>query len=86
MINMECGPDEYSYGMCIRLNKENMGKLGMKKIPSVGDKMTVHAMVQVKYVSESETDKSVELQITKMEIVNEDISTSKVLYGKTMEG
>jgi len=87
MINMKMEKEEmgeYSYGLCIRLDKEAMEKLSMKEMPKLGDKMMIHAMVEVKMTTESEYNRAVELQITDMEFVSnkEMIPTAEVMYGK----
>jgi hypothetical protein len=64
---------EYPYGLCIRLSKDELDKLGITSLPTVGAKMTITAAAFVKSTSAYETqdsgkDMSIELQITDMEI------------------
>jgi hypothetical protein len=64
---------EYPYGLCIRLSKDELDKLGITSLPAVGAKMTITAAAFVKSTSAYETqdsgkDMSIELQITDMEI------------------
>lgn len=92
--NMESMPvevlskEEYPYGLCIRLGKEELKKLGITQPPAVGSKMTVTAAVFVKSTSACEyegqdKEMSVELQITDMEIgeSKDKADTATLLYG-----
>lgn len=92
--NMESMPvegsskEEYFYGLCIRLGKEELKKLGITQPPAVGSKMTITAAVFVKSASTSEyvgddKEMSVELQITDMEIgeSKDKADTATLLYG-----
>lgn len=101
MINMKSKPGEksaevageykepeYPYGLCIRLGKEELKKLGITQPPAVGSKMTVTAAVFVKSTSAYEyegqdKEMSVELQITDMEIgeSKDKADTATLLYG-----
>ena len=61
---------EYPYGLCIRLDKESIGKLAMGK-PAGGDEFLLTAQVFVKEVSvtdraDGDGYESMELQITDM--------------------
>lgn len=61
----------YPYGLQIRLDKESLEKLGIKKLPEVGKSMKIEATVEVVSVHMNESslygdNKSVELQITDM--------------------
>jgi hypothetical protein len=62
----------YPYGLCLRLEQDQMEKLSITTLPSVGTEMTITAKVFVKGTSAYETqggkDMSMELQITDMEI------------------
>jgi hypothetical protein len=80
--------EEYPYGLCIRLGKEELKKLGITQPPSVGSKMTITAAVYVKSTSAYEyagedKDMSVELQITDMEIgeAQDKGDAATLLYG-----
>jgi hypothetical protein len=80
----------YPYGLCIRLEQDQMEKLSITTLPSVGTEMTITAKVFVKGTSAYETqggkDMSMELQITDMEIgASENAPTAErsatLLYG-----
>ena len=78
----------YPYGLCINLKEESLSKLGIETLPEVGTKMKVTAEVIVVSVrSEQEQDgdmeRSVELQITDMEISK--ISKTESKAGKPPE-
>ncbi len=86
MVNMKAKPEReempgeveadeprYPYGLCIRLGKDELAKLGITTLPTVGVEMNLMARATVKSVSSYETqgegaDMSVELQITDMEV------------------
>jgi hypothetical protein len=66
----DTGPD-YPYGLCINLGGDELTKLGIKDLPSIGAEMSLTATVKVTSVSSSESEhddgyKSVSLQITQM--------------------
>lgn len=70
---VEADEPRYPYGLCIRLGKDELAKLGITALPTVGVEMNVMARATVKSVSSYETqgegsDMSVELQITDMEL------------------
>tara|TARA_R110000868_G_scaffold628_4_gene4577 strand:- start:862 stop:1224 length:363 start_codon:yes stop_codon:yes gene_type:complete len=78
----------YPYGLCITLDAEQLDKLGITTLPKVGGTMMIHAMAYVKSTSAYETqggkDMSVQLQITDMDIGEEDRSKDRAetMYGK----
>jgi hypothetical protein len=81
------GP-RYPYGLCIRLGKDELAKIGMTTLPNVGTGMNLMARATVKSVSSYDTqgegaDMSVELQITDLELGQMSASTNaaNVLYG-----
>lgn len=66
-------PPEYSYGTQIRLENEELDKLGMKELPDVGYEGTIKAKVKVISARQSASEKSgedrcVELQIVAMDL------------------
>ena len=72
----------YPWGLCIRLEKDSLEKLGLDgEMPSVGDMIHLCAMAKVTSVSENEMEdgnggktpnRCVELQITHLATENED--------------
>ncbi|UOF81071.1 accessory protein [Caudoviricetes sp.] len=84
----------YSYGLCISLDQEDLGKLGLNALPAVGAEMMIMAKAYVKSTSAYETqgqgkDMSVSLQITDLEIKGQtdgqrQQTAADGLYGKTM--
>lgn len=80
---------KYPYGLRLDLDDKSLKKLGIKSLPSVGDKMMIQALVEVCCVSErQELDEdsamNVGLQITDMAIADapkESKSASETLYG-----
>lgn len=44
---------EYAWGLQIRLEREELDKLGVKKLPSVGDEWHFNAVAEITGVSES---------------------------------
>lgn len=69
---IEMDEPQYPYGLCLTLDKEQLDKLGITALPSVGTEMMINARAVVKSVSSYETqggnDMSVSLQITDMGI------------------
>ena len=66
--------EEYPYGLRIRLENDDLEKLGIANLPDVGTSMKIHADATVQSVSSNQTKgdegskKCVELQITGMQI------------------
>jgi hypothetical protein len=74
--------DRYPYGLEVRLDRTTLKKLGITSLPKVGSKMTLTAIVLVEEARESqrregEPDRSVTLQITKMDLTK-GVTTSAV--------
>jgi hypothetical protein len=70
-----CDPDnqpEYPYGLCISLDDAQLDALGLKKLPAVGDAVTLNAQAKIVGVSESETQegtrRSLSMQITDLAV------------------
>lgn len=62
---------EYNYGLTIRLENNELQRLGIKTLPTVGKKIMIEAKAEVVTVSESSSvhnrgDRAVTLQITDM--------------------
>jgi hypothetical protein len=79
---------EYPYGLRISLDDDALEKLGLTQLPAVGTKMQLSATVEVCSTSaystqEGESEASVSLQITAMELGSAQQSTSaaSMLYG-----
>lgn len=63
--------NKYPWGLQIRLEKAQLEKLGIKRLPAAGDEMEIEACCVVTRVYESEgmgeePDRAITLQITKM--------------------
>lgn len=70
-------PPEYNHGTQIRLENEELDKLGMKDLPEIGYEGTVKAKVKVIYARQSASeengeDRCVELQIVAMDLKIDD--------------
>ena len=69
---MATGPEAplYPWGLCVTLDDDALGKLGLPALPAVGQTMMLHARVEVVRVSVSENQdekqRDMELQITAM--------------------
>lgn len=80
---------DYPYGLCVRLGKDELTKLGIKGLPAVGDSFMIEAKSFVKTVSASAGEggdyASVELQITDMGLDSDSedkkAKTAKSLFG-----
>lgn len=80
---------EYPYGLCLRLDKEQLVKLGIKSFPGIGESVEIEAKATVKGVNISSGQggdyASVELQITDLALDTDDADktakTAKMLFG-----
>lgn len=92
---MPCDGPDYPWGLCINLGKDELAKLGIDKLPAVGDEFHVYAVCTVTRVSQTASKESgddsrnVELQITHMGAMHEDeaeeggfAGAAAKLYGK----
>jgi len=79
----DSGPD-YPWGLSITLDAAALKKLDIDELPDVGEECMIHATGKVTRVSESATDKktdrSVEVQITKLALMCED--TDEEMWAK----
>lgn len=68
-----CEGDDYAYGLRIRLETEELKKLGFSTLPEVGGSFAISAKAKVVSVRQDESQhndsKCVELQVTDMGIV-----------------
>lgn len=76
-IAADCpGQDLYPYGLCIRLNQEDLDKLNLDDDVESGDMVHLHALAKVTCVSKRDTTTGktidVELQITHLSVEDED--------------
>lgn len=67
------GGDDYPYGLHVHLDHESLEKLGMDKLPRVGQKLHLHAHAHVTEVSEEHRDggkkhRRVALQLRKLDV------------------
>lgn len=81
------GGDDYPYGLSMHLGHEELTKLGLDKLPRVGDKLHLRAHAHVTSVSENHRDggkseRRIELQLRKMEVAAE----KKASEGEIHEG
>lgn len=83
---MCCGPDgqpaPYPWGLCIRLEKKELDKLGMKQLPDIGEEFHFMAVAKVTSVNQSaregqDEETSVGLQITMMQVVLQEPAEKK---------
>lgn len=84
--------EEYPYGLRFRLDLEQLKKLGLSKVPSVGSEFVVDALCVVKSVSAGEHESgeyaNCELQITDLGLEENESSdektkkTGKMMYPK----
>lgn len=69
-------PPPYPWGLCIRLEKDELDKLKLAALPNVGDEVHITAVGRVTGVSsamrdQNDEDKTVSIQITMLELANE---------------
>lgn len=70
---MEATAPDYPWGLCIHLDKDELDKLGMGKLPAIGATFTLAGTVKATRVSQSaaedsEESTSVDFQITDLAI------------------
>lgn len=80
--DMPVGGNDYNWGMCLNLGKEELAKLGIDELPEIGDEFHIYAVAKVTRVSASaseggEDSKGIELQITHMGAMHEDDAEEK---------
>lgn len=78
---------KYPWGLCITLNDDSLEKLGVDSLPEVETEVTIVAKAQVSRTSAyqsngGEAERSMELQITDMQLGGIGPSVADVLYGK----
>jgi hypothetical protein len=81
------GP-RYPYGLCVHLDDDALSKLAIGDGVNVGDEVTITAKATVSSKSGYQTmlgdsENSMELQITDMEVAADSSKTTKTLYDKT---
>lgn len=67
------GGEDYPYGLRVNLDHESLAKLGIDKMPSVGDKLHLHAHAHVVSAEERSTEggkkhRHVGLELRKMQV------------------
>lgn len=67
-------PSAYPWGLCIRLEANELEKLGMTQLPAIGELIHLQAVAKVTSVSQSATEdrdeqRCVSLQITMLQVV-----------------
>lgn len=72
----------YPWGLCIRLEKDELDKLGIKTLPGVGDEMHLLCIAKVTGVNQSaregqDEESSVALQITMMQVLLSESAASE---------
>lgn len=84
----DCKRDEYPYGTRIELQDEGLDALGIKKLPEVGEIMMIECKVKVicarQSAGENNTTRTLELQITDMELEadEDEVSESELTRGE----
>lgn len=89
-VPVQVNKDEYPYGLRITLGKDQLKKLGLSKLPAVGDEFIADAKLVVKSVSagaaESGEYASCDLQITDLGLEEDEAAktndTAKKMFTK----
>lgn len=79
---------KYPWGLCITLNDDSLEKLGVDTLPAVDTVVTIVAKAQVSRTSEYQTQggenqRSIDLQITDMQLGGLGNDVASKLYGNT---
>jgi hypothetical protein len=77
---IESTAPDYPYGLCIHMDKDELDKLGITKLPEIGTEMMIEAKVKVTRVSQSAAERadgseeytSVDFQITDIGLEKDD--------------
>jgi hypothetical protein len=85
-MGMDKDAPRYPYGLQLNLDTEALKKLGIEKLPSVGEKFVLTAEVEVISIHSHESlmggdSKGMGLQITAMALGAEEGDTAKRIYG-----
>lgn len=79
---------DYPYGLSVSLEEDSIQKLGIDKLPEIGQKFALNAIVEVTsisdYQSQENRNRCIRLQITDMELAGppkEEKSAESVMYG-----
>lgn len=80
-------PSPYPWGLCLRLEKAELDKLGIKELPQVGSEWHFMAVATVTGVNQSasvtqDEETSVALQITMMQVVLSESAQEEKAEGK----
>lgn len=80
-------PEPYPWGLCIRLEKAQLDKLGIKSLPEVGSEMHLVAIAKVTSVNQSarqgqDEESCVGLQITMMQVALQESAAEEKAEGK----
>ena len=78
---------KYPWGLCITLNDDSLEKLGVAALPAVDTEVTIIAKAMVSRTSEyqtqgGESERSLDLQITDMQLGGLDADVLGKLYDK----
>jgi len=74
MCGADGQPNPYPWGLCLRLEKKELDKLGIAELPGVGDEMHLLCVAKVTSVNQSAREgqgeeSSVGLQVTFMQVL-----------------
>ena len=82
------GMDDYGYGLRIRLGERELAKLGIE-LPKVGTRIRLEAIAKVVEVSSNsrndKTDRSLELQIQKLDLDSADAGSAEEAVGDALD-
>lgn len=89
LLTAEPAEEEYPYGLRICLDGETLDALGWKTMPKVGTKVSFTATAIVQSINvhadakyeDGDVERTVDLQITGMDIINAPKAASEMLYG-----
>lgn len=85
-VSPEADAPKYPWGLCLTLDNDALKKLNIATLPEIGSKLRLVAEVEVTGVrayssQQTESDTSMDLQITDMSLSGE-TNAASVLYGK----
>lgn len=83
---MEMRPSDYPWGLCLHLGTEELEKLGITKMPGIGQSIDIAGKAIVVALRDDGGCRSMELQITDLGMKGSPKTTAGKMYPTSDEG